>query len=89
MTAEFMVEHSSADLGELCERLTGLGVARVAIERPHGPVVDSLVDTSFGPVIVVSRSVKALQEHHGKAGIKSDHTDAYVFADALRTDGHR
>jgi transposase len=86
---EFDVEHTAADLAELCRRLDKHGVRRVAIERPDGPVVDALLAARFEVVVVASRSVKALRERYGTAGNKSDRSDAYVLADCLRTDGHR
>jgi transposase len=84
---EFGVEHTSDGLNELRRRLRG--VARVAIERPDGPVVDALMDAGIEVVVVSSRSVKALRERYGAAGNKSDRSDAYVLADCLRTDGRR
>jgi transposase len=86
---EFSVEHSGAGLEELCRRLTKHQVARVAIERPDGPIVDALLGAGLAVVVVSSRSVKALRERYGTAGNKSDRSDAYVLADCLRTDGHR
>jgi transposase len=86
---QFEVEHSRAGLAELGRRLAKLEVGRVAIERPDGPVVDSLLEAGFEVVVVSSRSVKALRERYGTAGNKSDRSDAYVLADCLRTDGHR
>jgi transposase len=86
---EFDVDHSAEGLDELCRRLRKHGVARVAIERPDGPVVDALLETHLEVVVVASRSVKALRERYGLAGNKSDRSDAYVLADCLRTDGHR
>lgn len=86
---QFDVEHSAADLGQLCRRLRKHDVRRVAIERPDGPVVDILLEEGFDVVVVSSRSVKALRERYGTAGNKSDRSDAYVLADCLRTDGHR
>ena len=38
------VEHSAAGLRELLGVLARAGVAEVAIERPDGPVVDTLLD---------------------------------------------
>ena len=38
----FTVAHTDAALTGLTNRLTGHGVAEVAIERPDGPVVDAL-----------------------------------------------
>lgn len=89
LVGEFEVEHSASGLEELCEELDSWRVARVAIERPDGPVVEALLEAGFEVVVVPSRSVKALRERYGLAGNKSDRSDAYVLADCLRTDGHR
>jgi transposase len=86
---EFEVDNSGPGLEELCQRLVTHHVARVAIERPDGPVVEALLGARFEVVVVASRSVKALRERYGLAGNKSDRSDAYVLADCLRTDGHR
>ena len=86
---EFEVDNSGPGLEELCRRLVAHRVARVAIERPDGPVVEALLGAGFEVVVVPSRSVKALRERYGLAGNKSDRRDAYVLADCLRTDGHR
>jgi transposase len=85
----FEVDNTVAGLSECCRRLKRHGVARVAIERPDGPVVDALIEAGFEVVVVSSRAVKALRERYGQAGNKSDLSDAYVLADCLRTDGHR
>jgi transposase len=86
---EFEVEHSASGLEELCARLKRHRVARVAIERPDGPVVEALLGAQLEVVVVPTRSVKALRERYTLAGNKSDLFDAYVLADCLRTDGHR
>jgi transposase len=85
----FEVAHSARGLGELCRRLGRAGVARVAIERPDGPVVDALMGAGLEVVVIASRQVKALRERYGSAGNKDDAFDAYVLADCLRSDGHR
>jgi len=89
VVVEFDVDHTAEGLSALCRRLRAAGVARVAIERPDGPVVDALMAHDFEVVVISSRSVKALRERYGTAGNKSDRSDAYVLADCLRTDGHR
>ena len=89
VVVEFDVAHSADGLGELCRRVARAGACRVAIERPDGPVVDTLLENGLEVVVVSSRSVKALRERYGVAGNKSDRSDAYVLADCLRTDGHR
>jgi transposase len=86
---EFDVAHTADGLDELCRRIAGSGVHRVAIERPDGPVVEALTASGLEVVVVSSRSVKALRGRYGASGNKSDRSDAYVLADCLRTDGHR
>lgn len=87
--AEFDVEHTAEGLAVLCRRLAAAGVARVAIERPDGPVVEALIGAGLVVVVVPSRAVRALRARYGAAGNKSDRSDAYILADCLRTDGHR
>ena len=89
VVAEFDAAHSALGLAGLCRRLAEAGVARVAIERPDGPVVEALLKAGFEVVVVSSRAVKALRARYGAAGNKCDRGDAYVLADCLRTDGHR
>ena len=89
VVGEFVVDNTTEGLAELCRRLRRAQVARVAIERPDGPVVEELMEAGLEVVVVASRSVKALRERYGTAGNKSDRSDAYVLADCLRTDGHR
>ncbi len=68
---EFDIDHTAADLRALCARLTRAGVARVAIERGDGPVVDALLDADLEVVVVSSRSVKALRSPLRTSGNKS------------------
>ena len=86
-TARFEVEHTAAGLRDMVRRLAG--VEAVAIERPDGPVIDALLGAGLRVVVIASRHVKALRTRHGLAGNKDDRSDAYILADALRTDGHR
>lgn len=89
VVAEFDVEHTADGLSGLCRRLAAAGAARVAIERPDGPVVEELLAAGLEVVVVPSRAVRALRARYGTAGNKSDRSDAYILADCLRTDGHR
>jgi transposase len=61
----------------------------IAIERPTGLLVDTLVDAGFALYPVHPNAVKASRARYRAAGGKSDPHDAYVLADMLRTDGHR
>jgi transposase len=89
MTEEFEVGHDGPGLEALVRRLKMRGVGRAAIERPDGPVVESLLEAGFEVVVVPSRVVKSLRTRYSLAGNKSDRSDAYMLADVLRTDGHR
>jgi transposase len=85
----FEVEHQAAGLVGLVRRLRRAGVARVAIERGDGPVVEALLAGGLQVVVISSRQVKALRLRYGTAGNKDDRFDAFVLADVLRSDGHR
>jgi len=85
----FEVEHQAVGLQSMGRRLRRAGVARVAIERGEGPVVDALLAGGLQVVVVSSRQVKALRLRYGTAGNKDDRFDAFVLADVLRSDGHR
>jgi transposase len=82
------VSHSRAGPTRLTTRLHELGVARVGIERPDGPVIEALLDAGLRVAMVPPRQVKNLRARYTRAG-KDDRFDAYVLADARRTDGHR
>ena len=86
---QFTVAHTVAGLQLLVQRFTRLGVRRVAIERPDGPVVEALLAAELEVVVVSSRAIKALRTRYGLAGNKADRSDAYVLADCLRSDGAR
>jgi transposase len=83
------VEHTTAGLRELVTTLGKHGVGEVAIERPDGPVVDTLLDAGLSVVVISPNQVKNLRGRYGSAGNKDDRFDAYVLADTLRTDRAR
>jgi transposase len=85
----FEAEHQAAGLVGLVRRLRRAGVARVAIERGDGPVVEALLAGGLQVVVISSRQVKALRLRYGTAGNKDDRFDAFVLADVQRSDGHR
>jgi transposase len=86
---QFSVEHTAAGLATLAGRFQRQHVARVAIERPDGPIVEALLAADLEVVVVASRAIKGLRTRYGLAGNKADQSDAYILADCLRTDGHR
>jgi len=89
---QFTVEHSASGMTELSARLCKRAPAaelRVAIERPTGLIVDTLVEEGFVVVPIHPNVVKATRPRYSAAQGKTDLGDAYLLADVLRTDGHR
>ncbi|WP_022919083.1 IS110 family transposase [Ruania albidiflava] len=84
-----MVEHTAAGLRELVAFLARHGAAEVAIERPDGPVIDTLLSAELTVVVISPNQVKNLRSRYGSAGNKDDRFDAFVLADTLRTDRPR
>nr|MCW1958007.1 IS110 family transposase [Mycobacterium sp.] len=84
-----VVEHSSKGLKDLITILARHGVAEVAIERPDGPVVETLIDAGLTVVVINPNQIKNLRSRYGSAGNKDDRFDAFVLADVLRTDRTR
>jgi transposase len=80
------VAHDAAGLAELKCRLERWHRPSVAIERPCGLVVDTLLEAGFVVVPIHPNAVKATRPRYRSHGAKSD---AYLLADLLRTDGHR
>jgi transposase len=86
---QFEVTHDAAGLAQLQRRLIHYGRPPVAIERPSGIVVDTLLEAGFSVVPIHPNAVKATRPRYRSHGAKSDVSDAYLLADLLRTDGHR
>jgi transposase len=86
------IPHTAEGLTELVGRLRrfrGPGRLRVALERPSGLLVDTLVDAGLEVVPIHPNALKATRPRYSAAGGKSDPGDAFILADLLRTDGHR
>jgi transposase len=86
------VAHTAAGLADLVRqlrRVTGAAAVAVALERPPGVLVDTLVGAGFTVVPIHPNVLKASRPRYSAAGGKSDAGDAFVLADLLRTDGHR
>ncbi len=83
------IKHNAAGLRELLTVLERAGVQEVAIERPDGPVVNTLLDAGVTVVVISPNQVDNLRGRYGSAGNKDDRFDAFVLADTLRTDPAR
>jgi transposase len=58
----------------------------VAIEVPHGPVVESLMERGFRVHAINPKQLDRFRDRFSPAGAKDDSRDAWVLSDALRTD---
>jgi transposase len=89
IAVRFEISNTGKTFTGLVKRLTKLGVEGVAIERCDGPLVEALLDAGLRVVVITPRQVKGLRSRYTGSGAKSDAEDAYVLADALRTDRYR
>jgi transposase len=87
--AQEQVPHSGPGLESITRLFVRHGVRRVAIERGDGPLAEHLLAAGVEVVVISPRQVGSLRLRYGTAGNKDDHFDAFVLADALRTDGGR
>ncbi|MHC4862330.1 MAG: IS110 family RNA-guided transposase [Planctomycetota bacterium] len=92
VVARLDIPHTAEGLGRLLADLACIAPPEeipIAIERPSGLVVDTLVDAAHPVVPIHPNALKATRSRYRAAGGKSDPGDAYILADLLRTDGHR
>jgi len=91
--ARFEVSHDAVGLTALLAQLRKLSpeaqALPIAIERPSGLLVDTLIEAGFRVVPIHPNVVKATRPRYRSHGAKSDASDAYLLADLLRTDGAR
>jgi hypothetical protein len=85
--------HGGAGLDELCDWLVATSAAEpaviaVAIEVPHGPVVEALLARGFAVFAVNPKQLDRFRDRFTVAGAKDDRRDAHVLGDSLRTDRH-
>jgi transposase len=83
--------HSGAGLTELRDWLLAKtkaapGQIAVAIETPHGPVVEMLLDHGFLVFAINPKQLDRFRDRFTVAGAKDDSRDARVLGGALRTD---
>jgi len=84
--------HTGAGLAELGTWLATIArepcAMAVAIEVPHGPVVDVLLDRGFAVYAINPKQLDRLRDRFSVAGSKDDRRDARVAASGLHTDRH-
>ena len=88
---ERKIAHGGAELGEFGDWLiakTAAPPARigVAIETPHGPIVEMLLERGFAVFAINPKQLDRFRDRFTVAGAKDDRRDAHVLGDSLRTD---
>lgn len=85
------VPHTIAALTETCEQIAQRTGARpadiaVAIERPHGAVVEVCLDRGYAVFALNPKQLDRFRDRFTVAGAKDDRRDTAVLASSLRTD---
>ena len=85
--------HGGAGLAEMAGWLLATAEAEpraigVAIEVPHGPVVETLMERGLAVHALNPKQLDRFRDRFSPAGAKDDRRDAHVLGDALRTDRH-
>lgn len=83
--------HDGVGLAAMAEWILTVTGARpeeiaVAIETPHGPVVESLMERGFRLHAINPKQLDRFRDRFSPAGAKDDSRDAEVLSSALRTD---
>jgi len=89
---EKIFKHSGEGLAEMAAWLLAVSRAaspdqiHIAIEVPHGPVVETLIERGFNVHAINPKQMDRFRDRFTLAGAKDDSRDAEVMASALRTD---
>src|SRR5690242_20400781 len=90
VVGERAFRHDGAGLAAMCDWLVSVagpsGTVAVAIEVPHGPVVDVLLDRGFAVYAINPKQLDRLRDRISVAGARDDRRDARIAAAGLRTD---
>ena len=91
---ERLFKHGGEGLAEMAAWLMATSGAvepsqiLVAIEVPHGPVVETLIERGFKVHALNPKQMDRFRDRFTLSGAKDDSRDAEVMASALRTDPH-
>ena len=81
--------HSGDGLAEMADWILGRcpgGEAAAAIEKPHGPEVDALLERGVAVFALNPKQLDRFRDRFSPAGAKDDRRDALVLAGSLATD---
>ena len=73
----------------LSKRCGAVGSVAIGIEVPHGAVVETLLEHGFAVFSLNPKQLDRFRDRHSVDGAKDDRLDAFVLADALRSDRHK
>ena len=84
--------HDASGIGAmvdwLCAQAAQPNQVAVAIETPHGPIVEALMDRGIAVFAINPKQLDRFRDRFSPAGAKDDRRDALVLASSLRTDRH-
>jgi len=91
LVGERQVAHRGEALFQMADWLVTLAdgnaaAVAVAIETPHGPVVDTLLDRGCHVFAINPKQLDRFRDRFSPAGAKDDRRDAEVLSSAVRTD---
>jgi transposase len=89
---EFRIGHDAQGLAELLTRLEAAGGPqglRLGIESGAALLLEHLLASRYTVYVINPRQAERFRDRHAMSGAKDDRLDAYVLADAVRTDGAR
>lgn len=89
--SSFKVRHDGEALSRFADRLVSegrgeLGSVAVAIEMTSDAVIEVLLERGVAVYAINPKQVDRFRDRHSMSGAKDDRRDAFVLADALRTD---
>jgi transposase len=88
IVAEFSFSHTLEGWQEWRQQAARFAPLAVAVETSRGAVVDQLLQTPDCTIYPLNpKAARAYRNRKAPSGTKSDHLDAWSFADALRLDG--
>jgi transposase len=87
------IEHSVSGIQSIISQISkfsdnNFDRVAVAIEKPHGAVVDTLMERGIHVYSLNPKQLDRFRDRYTSSGAKDDRLDAYVLADSLRTDLH-
>jgi transposase len=84
--------HDATGIGAMVDWLSAQAAqpehVAVAIETPHGPIVEALTDRGIAVFAINPKQLDRFRDRFSPAGAKDDRRDALVLASSLRTDRH-